>query len=172
MLPRLNRFFDIWVVVWLNLPALVLIVLAYMWFGLNEVRAVCAVAANKIPNVIVTLSEGARALNRQYAEMARVFRISRWRVLRHVIVPQLAPFLAAAGHSGLSQIWKIVLVVELLGRPDGVGFQIHLSFQLFYVAAILTYTMAFDPVMLAIEWGLLQPLERRAAHWRSGAAER
>ena len=58
----LNRVLDPWLIVFLNLPALVIIILAYVWFGLNEAAAIGAVALNKIPNVVVTLREGARAL--------------------------------------------------------------------------------------------------------------
>ena len=57
----LNRLLDPWLVVLLNLPALVVIVLAYIWAGLTEVAAIGAVALNKLPNAVVTLREGARA---------------------------------------------------------------------------------------------------------------
>lgn len=162
----LNRFFDPWVILFLNIPALVVIVLAYIWFGLNEVAAVGAVAVNKIPNVIVTLREGARALDTDLSEMARVYRFSRWKKLRHVVLPQLQPFFAAATRSGISLIWKIVLVVELLGRSNGVGFQIHLYFQLFDVATILAYTFAFVMIMLAVEYLVLQKIELSLNRWR------
>jgi NitT/TauT family transport system permease protein len=59
-----------------------------------------------------------------------------------------------------------VLVVELLGRPNGIGFQIHLYFQIFDVRAILAYTLVFVAVMLLIELAVLQPLEKRAYRWR------
>ena len=73
----------------------------------------------------------------------------------------------AAARSGLALIWKIVLVVELLGRSNGVGFQLGIYFQLFDITGILAYTFAFAAVILAIEAGVLQPLERRATRWRS-----
>ena len=38
----LNRLLDPWVIVLLNLPALVIIILAYVWFGLNEAAAIGA----------------------------------------------------------------------------------------------------------------------------------
>lgn len=161
-----NRLFDPWLIFLLNVPALVIIVLAYIWFGLNEIAAIGAVAVNKIPNVIITLREGARALDPAYAEMARVYRFGALKTLRHVIVPQLQPYVAAATRSGISLIWKIVLIVELLGRSNGVGFQIHLYFQLFDVATILAYTMAFVGVMLLVEYGILQPIERHSTRWR------
>jgi NitT/TauT family transport system permease protein len=168
----LNRVLDPWVILMINIPALVVIVLCYIWIGLTEAAAITAVAINKIPNVVVTLREGARALDLKLLEMARVFRFSRARLLRHVILPQLFPFIAAAARSGLALIWKIVLVVELLGRSNGVGFQIHLYFQLFDVAAILGYALAFVCVMLLIEFVVVQPLETHLNRWRPGAAAR
>jgi NitT/TauT family transport system permease protein len=163
---RLDLFLDSAVMVLLNLPALVVIVLIYVWFGLNEITAITAVALNKLPNTVVVLREGARALDPALAEMAESFRMSRWRTLRHVILPQLAPFLFAAARSGLALIWKIVLVVELLGRSNGVGFQIEVFFQLFDVTLILAYTFAFILVVQIIEWAVLQPLERWTMQWQ------
>jgi NitT/TauT family transport system permease protein len=170
MYRRADQFFNPWVVLFLNIPALVIIVLAYIWFGLNEAAAIGAVAVNKIPNVVVTMREGARALDPRYAEMAAVYRFSAFDRFRHVLLPQLQPYLAATSRSGIALIWKIVLVVELLGRSNGVGFQIYLYFQLFDVAAILAYTLAFVAVMLFIELLAVQPFERHATRWRRRAA--
>jgi NitT/TauT family transport system permease protein len=161
-----DRLGDPWLVVLLNLPALVIIVLAYVWGGLTEVAAILAVAVNKLPNAVVAIREGARALDPGLDEMAKAFALPRCKILRHVVLPQLAPFVATAARSGLSLIWKIVLVVELLGRPNGVGFEIGIAFQLFDVTRILAYAMAFVAVILAIDTLLVQPLERRASRWR------
>jgi NitT/TauT family transport system permease protein len=154
----------------LNLPALVIIVLAYIWAGLTETAAVSAVALNKLPIATVTVREGARSLDTALDEMAQVFRMRAWTRIRHVVLPQLAPYLAAAARSGLSLVWKIVLIVELLGRPNGVGFEIGVAFQLFDVTRILAYALAFVAVMLAVETLLVQPLERHIARWRQRPA--
>ncbi len=164
--PALDRALDVWLTGLLNLPALVLAVLLYVWFGLTEAAAIAAVTLNKLPTTAVTLREGARALDPRLLEMAAVFRFPPGRVVRHIVLPQLAPYFFVAARSGLALIWKIVLLVELLGRSSGVGFQIEVYFQLFDVASILAYTLAFVLVVLALEWGLLQPLERRALRWR------
>jgi NitT/TauT family transport system permease protein len=142
-------------------------VLCYLWIGLDEVAAVSAVAINKIPMVTAMVREGARALDPALDDMARVFRMGRTARLRHVVVPQLAPHIAAAARSGIALIWKIVLVVEFLGRSSGIGFKIHLHFQMFDVTMVLVYALAFVAVMLAIETLLLQPVEARARAWRT-----
>jgi NitT/TauT family transport system permease protein len=164
--PVFDRLAHPWLVFFLNMPALVTIVLAYIWIGLTEAAVIAAVAINKIPNTVVILREGARALDRSLLEMAQAFRIGRRRTLRHVILPHLYPYIAAAGRSGLALIWKIVLVTELLGRSSGVGFQIGLRFQLFDVTGILAYAIAFVVVIQVIEWTILLPLERHVSRWR------
>jgi NitT/TauT family transport system permease protein len=164
--PLFDRFAHPWLVLLLNIPALVTIVLAYIWIGLVESALIFAVAINKIPNAVVTVREGARALDKSLLEMAAVYRIGWRRTLSHVILPQLYPYLAAAARSGLALIWKIVLVTELLGRSSGVGFQIGLHFQLFDVTGILAYALAFVAVIQVIEWTILLPLERHVRRWR------
>jgi len=150
----------------LNIPALVTIILCYIWFGLTETAAVTAVALNKIPTVVVTVREGARAVDRQLMEVAGVYRVSTWRTFVQVYLPQLYPYLMAAARSGLALIWKIVLVVELLGRSNGVGFQLGTFFQFFDITGILAYTFAFAAVVLVVEAILMRPLERRLTRWR------
>lgn len=162
----LDRLLDPILVFLLNVPALVTIILLYVWVGLVEAAAIAAVVINKVPNVAVVLREGARALDNSLEEMAKVYQFSRWHRFRDVWIPQLFPYLMAATRGGLALIWKIVLVVELLGRSEGVGFQLQMAFQVFDVAAILAYSLAFIAVVQAIEWCLLQPLERRAGAWR------
>jgi NitT/TauT family transport system permease protein len=162
----IDTFLDSSVVLLLNLPALVVAVLLYIWLGLTEAAAIGAVTLSKLPTVVVTLREGARTLDRDLADMARSFDLGVWRTLRHVTLPQLAPFFVVASRTGLALIWKIVLVVELLGRPDGIGYAIQVFFQLFDVRRLIAYALAFVAVVLAVEWGVLQPLERRLARWR------
>ena len=162
----IDRYADPWLIVLINMPALVTIIFAYIWIGLDETAAILAVAINKLPNVIVVMREGARALDPELDEMARAFKLSWLTRIRHVVIPQLAPYLAASSRSGLSIVWKIVLVVELIGRPNGVGFVLGSAFSLFDMARILSYAICFIALMLVIESLLVQPLERRANRWR------
>ena len=85
-----------------------------------------------------------------YLHLARASQMRRQPMVRDklLVLPQLLPYLAAAGRSGLSITWKIVLVVELLGRPNGVGYVLNLYFQNFNVTGILAYGLAFAGLLL------------------------
>jgi NitT/TauT family transport system permease protein len=165
-----NRYADPWLIILINLPALVTIIFAYVWIGLNETAAVFAVALNKLPNMIVVMREGARTLDPKLDDMATAFRLPWTTRLRHVILPQLAPYLAAGSRSGLSIIWKLVLVVELIGRPNGVGFVMSSAFSLFDMTKLLSYAISFIVIMLLIEHLVVQPLEQHTFRWRRQSA--
>ncbi|KIC45550.1 ABC transporter permease [Tateyamaria sp. ANG-S1] len=165
-----NRWFSAWLVVLLNVPALVVIVLCYLWIGLNEVAAITAVALNKTAMVAVAIREGVHVLDPKLRDMAQVFRMSPVTRLHHVILPQLWPYIATSTRNGLAIIWKIVLVVEFLGRSNGIGFQIHLYFQLFETGYVLAYALSFVAFMLLLEFTLLRAMEVRATRWRQRTA--
>lgn len=150
----------------LNIPALVTIILCFMWVGLNETAAILAVVLNKTPTVAVTLREGSRAIDSKLMDVAYVYHLPRWRRFSRVYLPQLYPYLLAASRSGLALVWKIVLVVELIGCSNGVGFQLGSFFQYFAITSILAYTLAFAAVIYALEGLLLRPWERRVLRFR------
>lgn len=163
---KLNNFFDSWLIILLNIPALVTIILCYIWFGLIETAAIFAVVINKLPNVIVTIREGARNLDDQLMEMAKAYQFGRYKTLRHVVLPQLSPYIMASARTGLALIWKIILVVEMLGRSDGMGYQIHLFFQMFDIASIMAYTVSFIIIIQIIETAILKPLDKKSKRWK------
>jgi NitT/TauT family transport system permease protein len=163
---RWDQALDSLLILGLNIPALVTTILCYIWFGLSESAAILAVVLNKIPMVAINLREGARAVDPNLMEVAQVYRLGRPARFFKVYLPQLYPYLFSSARNGLALIWKIVLVVELLGRSDGVGFQIGSFFHFFDITSILAYTLAFSAVIFLLEAALLRPLESRLNRWR------
>ena len=106
-----DRWFDAPIVILLNLPALVIIVLAYIWIGLNEAAAIGAVALNKLPNTVVTMREGARTLDVGLDEMAAVFGFSP--------LQALAPCRAAAARAVLRRGDALGAVAGVEDRAGG-----------------------------------------------------
>lgn len=165
-----DRLFSTWVLVGLNLPAVVIAIVLYIWLGLTEFALILAVIVNKVPLVVTTIREGVRSFSADFDELARAFRMPFARRLRLVFVPQLMPYVLAAARTGLSLIWKIVLVFEVLGSDGGVGFRISTMFQFFDIKGILAYTTAFILVVLAFEYGIMRPLEGFVLRWRTDRA--
>jgi NitT/TauT family transport system permease protein len=166
----LDRLLGPWLVVGLNLPAIVSAIALYIWLGLTEFALILAVIINKVPLVVATIREGVRALSPGYDELARAYRLPPGRRLLLVMLPQLLPFVLAAARTGLSLIWKIVLVFEVLGSDGGVGFRINVMFGFFDITGILAITTSFVAIVVAFDTLVLRPLDQRMDQWRPARA--
>lgn len=161
-----DRLFGPWIMVGLNMPAIVIAIICYIWLGLTEFALILAVVINKTPLVTTTIREGVRSFLPEYDELARAFRMPLSRQIRLIWLPQLMPFVMAAARTGLALIWKMVLVFEVLGSDGGVGFRVGIFFQYFDMAGILSYTAVFVAMVTLFEHGVLKPVERRVLRWR------
>jgi NitT/TauT family transport system permease protein len=123
-----------------------------------------------VPLVVATIREGVRNLSAGYDELARAYRLPARRRLALVTLPQLLPFLLAAARTGLSLIWKIVLVFEVLGSDGGIGFSISILFQFFDITGILAVTTSFVAIVVAFDYLVLRPLDQRMDQWRPARA--
>jgi NitT/TauT family transport system permease protein len=161
-----RRLFDTWVIIGLMTPSLVFIILAYTLLGLNDVAAVVATALTVSAVLTINIWESAKAVDMKLVQMARVMGYGTRQIIARIVLPQLAPPLMASARFGLGLIWKMVLFVELLGRSNGIGYQIEFYYQLFNMGRVLEYTIFFVTIMLTIEIVLLGSLERRLFRWR------
>ncbi|MCH2558348.1 MAG: ABC transporter permease [Alcanivorax sp.] len=165
-----NRFaektLDIWVMVALTVPSLCYAIFAFIWIGLNETAAIVAIGLTSAPSIAINLWEGVKNIDTRLFKMAKVFNASRWVIIRRVLFPQVLPYIMASLRFGLGIVWKITVLVELLGRPDGVGFELFYWYQLANMQQVLAWTLLFTIVMLFIELVILQNMERKLFSWR------
>lgn len=162
----LDRLLEAWLLAGLSIPRIVLIVLAYLLIGLNERAVVFALALTVAPSIAVGLREGARALDRGLSEMAKLFRRPPLRVLFQVILPQLLPYTLGAARGALSLAWKMVVLAELLGRTNGVGYQISFYFQMFDLRGVLAYGLAMMIVLALLDILMRVLTEGLTLRWR------
>ena len=162
---RLDRWFWPWLNTFLNLPALVIIVICYLGLGMSELAAVLAVVINKAPLIATNVRDGVRQFETRYDEFASIYRLSWTQKVRLIWLPQLEPFLFTALRTGLS------LTARLSWWSSYWPFfryrvQIHLYFQLFEVDMILAYALSFMIAMQLIDLVVVRPLENRVQKWR------
>ena len=101
-MKKINVFLDDWLVLGLNVPALVIIILCYVWFGLNELAAILAVSLNKIPMVAVIMREGSRSIEKDYLEVAKFYNIKNKKLFFQSYLSATIPLLTL-----ISTIWFI-----------------------------------------------------------------
>lgn len=167
---RAEALLDVWVMIGLTVPSLCYAIMAFMWFGLNEGATILAIAITAAPSITINIWEGVKNVDTKLVAMARVFEASRPAIVRRVLMPQIFPYVMASARFGLGIIWKITVLVELIGRPNGVGFKLFYWYQLADMKQVLAWTLLFTIIMLLIELCILKPIERRIFAWRPQVA--
>lgn len=162
---RLDALFSAWLVAGLTIPRIVLFVVAYLVFGLNDTAAVVALILTVLPTVIVQIREGTQALDPKLLELARAYHRPALQVWAQVILPQLLPFVVGTARAALSLAWKMVVLAELIGRTSGVGYQVSFYFQMFNMTGIFAYGLAMMVVLALIDV-VFSLFTARAFRWR------
>jgi NitT/TauT family transport system permease protein len=164
--PTFRRFCDPAIILGLTVPGLVWALLCVIWFGVGLTTPVVAIALGITPVMILHVLQGMKAVDSEVVEMAHVFKLSSRDKLIHIWIPSLIPHLIGGSRVGLSLGWKVIVLVELFGLSNGVGYQLNSEFSSQNVAGVLAWTIVFWVVMVVIEYGILQTLERRFSRWR------
>lgn len=167
LVPAAAVFFRVWIVCFITIPALVIMLTCYMVVGLNDKAAILGAAIPIIPILTINIRDGVKGIDPKLLGMAKAFRASRAQQVFEVVAPQVAPILVASTRFGLGLIWKMVLFAELLGRGDGIGYQIEFYYQMFNMKEVLAHALSFLFVMLFIELVILGTLEKWIFRWRA-----
>lgn len=165
-----ERFFEPGIILGLTVPGLVWALLCVIWFGVSLATPVVSVALGVLPSMAITVQQGVRSLSAETVEMTRVFRIRRRTILRRIWIPLLYAFTISGARIGFSIAWKVIVLVEIFGMSNGVGYQLNAQFSTQNVEGVIAWTLAFWLAMMAIEYCIFRPLEKHANHWKRATA--
>lgn len=127
-------------------PALALVPLVILWFGLGEVAKIFIVVITVVFPVYLNTFHGVRSVDPQLLEMARVYGVQGFSLYRDVVLPGALPSVLVGFRFALGMSWLVMIVAETLGASSGLG----------YVAANAREFMQMDLLVLTIVlWALL-----------------
>ena len=165
-LRNMESFFEPPVILGLTMPGLIWAVLMIMFFSLTETSAYAAVAITIFPMLTISIWQGTKSIDKDLIDMSNVFQATPLMKIVEVILPQLISHILAAIRYGLGLAWKVVVVVEMFGFSDGVGYQVVRGFNVFSMKTVLAWALTFLIVMILIEFGLIGWFERTVTRWR------
>jgi NitT/TauT family transport system permease protein len=160
---------DIWVVVGQTIPSLCWVIIAFIMFGLNDTATIVAVTLTSFPIIAVNVWAGVKAIDPKLGQMARTIGAPLGLRTRAVTIPQVLPAVIASARFGFGLVWKVVVLAELLGRTDGIGYRLNYYYQLFRMEQVFALTLFFSIFMVVLELGVFKPIENRLFRWRPEA---
>lgn len=161
-----DAFFHDWIMAILAMPALVWALFLGLALGFGHAGPIIAVALTGLPFVVINVREGVRNTPKELFDMARSFQVPRKRVIQHVLMPSLMPFMFAAMRYGFAIGWKGLVITEVFASDEGAGWTIKFWYDAGRAHGVIGYALFFILFALFLERTIFERLERRAFKWR------
>jgi ABC-type nitrate/sulfonate/bicarbonate transport system permease component len=146
------------------MPMIVVLPLFSLWFGYSGAARLATVIFAAIFSIMINVADGARAVPREYLEVARSFRSNRLSMLFGIVLPSSMPYLLAGFRLAAGRALIGAVVAEFFLSVGGLGYYI------LYNSRVYKHSEAFVGVLLLAAFGvgfelLVQWVTRRFMPW-------
>jgi NitT/TauT family transport system permease protein len=124
-----------------GIPALSWVVFAIIWFRGTEFRIFFIMVVTTLPAFTFQILDALRGMQKDLIEMVQSFRPTRRKILTAMIMPAILPEILTAWKVNIGNASRVVVVAELVGATDGIGYQLMQQQQLFDMAGALAWTL-------------------------------
>ncbi|SDM49756.1 aliphatic sulfonate ABC transporter permease SsuC [Polaromonas sp. JS666] len=105
-----------------NIPALALIPLVILWFGIDETAKLFLIAVSVFFPIYINTFHGIRNVDPGLVEMGRTYGLTRWQLYREVILPGALSSILVGLRFSLGLMWVILIVAETISAQAGIGY--------------------------------------------------
>ncbi|MBQ1674477.1 MAG: ABC transporter permease subunit [Oscillospiraceae bacterium] len=137
-------------------PVASVTILVFLWLPRERIPGFIAFLT-VFPIVWSNVAGGIRSADRGLAEMARVFGMSRWNILRKITLPEIRPYFTAAIATGLGFAWKSGVAAEIICRTNR-----SLGNMLWSSKSAVAYDEVFALTLVIVVWSVVLESGTRA----------
>ncbi len=105
-----------------NIPALALIPLVILWFGIDELAKLFLIAVAVFFPLYLNTFHGIRNVDPGLIEMGRSYGLSRWALYTQIILPGALSSILVGLRFSLGLMWVILIVAETISAQAGIGY--------------------------------------------------
>lgn len=153
--------------VFMAVPSVVWVFLFVVGLGLNPLVPIGAVGVLILPQFIVLIAEGAKSVPEELVEMARSYKVTTLDRLRGLFLPFLVPYIVASARVGFATTVKVMLIAEVIGRPDGIGFEVKYWYSKLFLGPVIAWGITMIIFGLVIDRFVFDRIEKRVSQWKS-----
>jgi NitT/TauT family transport system permease protein len=162
---RLAMIVDPFVTALYSTPRVALVPLVLIWFGIGMESKVFIVFINAVFPVLINTIGGVRAIDVDLLRAARAYCASDWQIFTTVVVPGAVPFILTGVRQAVSLGLIGVVVGEMFGGSEGIGFMVNYGGQTFQTDTVFLGVTIIAIAGITLTW-LAEQLEKRFSRWR------
>lgn len=150
-----------------QIPIMAWIPLLILWCGIGETsKVVVIVIASFFPIMVNTLS-GIGSTPLEYIEVARLYKLSRFKTFLRVYLPHALPNIQTGLKLGLGVSWMAVVAAELIASTSGIGYKMSYARTLMRSDIVIICMIVIGIIgilmdkILTVVFHILTPWERK-----------
>ena len=105
-----------------NIPALALIPLVILWFGIDETAKLFLISVSVFFPIYPNTFHGIRNVDPGLIEMGRTYGLTRWQLYTQVVLPGALSSILVGLRFALGLMWVILIVAETISAQAGIGY--------------------------------------------------
>ncbi|WP_151637200.1 aliphatic sulfonate ABC transporter permease SsuC [Noviherbaspirillum aerium] len=150
-----------------NIPALALIPLVILWFGIDETAKLFLVSIGVFFPVYLNTFHGIRSVDKGLIEMARSYGLSGWDLYRDVILPGALPSILVGVRFSLGLVWVLLIVSETISAQSGIGYMTMNAREFLQTDVVLVGILLYA-LLGKLADVLARAVERYTLRWHPG----
>lgn len=150
-----------------NIPALALIPLVILWFGIDETAKLFLVSVGVFFPVYLNTFHGIRSVDHGLIEMARSYGLSGWSLYRDVILPGALPSILVGVRFSLGLAWVLLIVAETISAQSGIGYMTMNAREFLQTDVVLVGILLYA-LLGKLADTVARGVERVALRWHPG----
>ncbi len=163
--PLVRDYVNPWMTMLYATPRIAFAPVLLLWFGISGGSKVAIVFLGCIFPILINSYYGMRAVNREFVELARSFRLSRWALFFKILLPASVPFILAGVRLSIGRGLTGVAIAEWFGATEGLGYMIFFAGQTLNIPTLFVGVATFALLgILAFE--IIRKIEDYAVPWR------
>lgn len=150
-----------------NIPALALIPLVILWFGIDESAKLFLVAVGVFFPIYINTYHGIRSVDPQLIEMGKSYGLTRWELYKNIILPGAMPSILVGLRFALGLVWVLLIVAETISAQSGIGYMTMNAREFLQTDVVLVGILLYA-LLGKLADVLAQLLERYLLRWHAG----
>ena len=110
--------------------------------------------------MVVNTAVGVQRVPEDYLNVARVLKLSEWKVMTRILLPAVLPYVLTGVRLSVGTAWLVIVAAEMLTGGVGIGFWVWDEWNNLNVAHILIAIFVIGTVGLLLEWLLITIAKR------------
>ncbi|MFN3861784.1 MAG: nitrate ABC transporter permease [Roseateles sp.] len=105
--------------------------------------------------MVVNTAVGVQRVPTDYLNVARVLKLSEWKVITRILLPAVLPYVLTGVRLSVGTAWLVIVAAEMLTGGVGIGFWVWDEWNNLNVAHIIIAIFVIGTVGLLLEWMLM-----------------